>query len=788
MALGKMLKLGGMENAVPKTAQTPFRFRVARNVCPSTNLDLVPRSDFAADSGQPTNVREYVHLARYGSSVFSMAAVLKIAPNFYEYDYFLDGVKLPRSSFQGGAILGPSDFEGISSSVLSLRNNNTLYLFNPSGGLTSFFKYDGVEITGCGSPAPKFSCAQYTTAGTLKYVRVIQHRIDFDNIEVASDVVTFPIATATTAILLDTTANAGPLQGQDRVTPGSYYASDSNNLADLYFKSGTTTYNSSTNTFTVTTSDTNITSQSQVGCYVFLANSSTPLNNPGFAYFTSAVAGANYRLIALKVTSVSPTGFTLSGNDAKVKIPGADSTWKTINLPTTNTMASSITAGFRKLYTVWASDQEEGRYSLRGCIPSFPESVISGTSSIDVSSVTTPYFGFTETLPVSVGLTLGDWYDTTIQRLSFNTSYPFDPNAAITGFTNYQGILCWWGSNIVWYSDTSTGGSLEMTSGSSRLRLGVASDGDIVACAGNENFLVVSRQLKNYYITGELVTGNIRIQEITEINVGAWQNNCLISVKDSIILINSLGVYQVALGGRGIHLSAQIPKNFSRYDGYQTDVEDVVFKIQGTSGYPGISGQDGGIDVAYDSYRELLIFIPRYSTDNCALVFYARTGEFYEWHGMSSGKTKGVVAVNGRFYLGRRTGALNTSTILKEQTDSKSTSYATAYPIKLYSTWLTAGEPSLEKKLLQIKLFGNFTNGVNVVHYKDWNITNKITNAFYIPTAFQQLVGLYSNKKRLTSDSLLAASVGFEVTSTGGSFQLESMEVEFMPIQSGVKR
>jgi hypothetical protein len=109
---------------------------------------------------------------------------------------------------------------------------------------------------------------------------------------------------------------------------------------------------------------------------------------------------------------------------------------------------------------------------------------------------------------------------------------------------------------------------------------------------------------------------------------------------------------------------------------------------------------------------------------------------------------------------------------------------------------LTAGEPSLEKVLLQLKMFGRIQSesknaSIDIAHYKDWNYNTKVTNSPYFPIDTSSLIDYqtqYSHKKRFNSDKMLSASVGFEVSNPGVTFELESIEVEFAAIQEGMKR
>ena len=166
---------------------------------------------------------------------------------------------------------------------------------------------------------------------------------------------------------------------------------------------------------------------------------------------------------------------------------------------------------------------------------------------------------------------------------------------------------------------------------------------------------------------------------------------------------------------------------------------------------------------------------------------HTKTGEFYEWNGFEQENLRGMTFVRGVLYYGT-VDTVGYTSIVKNETPLLSTqNYANTYPIKLYSTWLTANEPSLEKQLLQLKMFGavnnNGSSSINVVHFKDWSLT-KITNSPYIPDTNTQ----YSHLKRLNSDKVLATSVGLEVNTTVVTFAIESLEIEFNPIQQGIKR
>jgi hypothetical protein len=264
----------------------------------------------------------------------------------------------------------------------------------------------------------------------------------------------------------------------------------------------------------------------------------------------------------------------------------------------------------------------------------------------------------------------------------------------------------------------------------------------------------------------------------------------MINIKDSIVMINAVGVWQIQPGGRVSHLSKQIAKNFSTYQP-SGEAPDVWFLLLGTTSFPIVQGQtDIGLDITFDEYSEFLFFCQRAASGTPMLVMHTRTGEFYEWTGVAGNfNTRGLAALNGELYFGDVNG---TSSVVKREDKSSFyvQDYAATWPIQLYTTWLTAGEPSLEKQLLQLKMFGyvyTTSDRLKVVHFKDWNDVTKITNAAYVPDTTTYPLQ-YSHLKRLNSDKVLAVSVGIEISQANAWFELESIEVEFNPIQQGIKR
>lgn len=83
MALGKLLKLGGIDNSVPRTQQSVGRFRVARNVRPTNDGFIIPRTAQENISATVPEI-EYIHyITRYVDGSFLIVASILEDDNYY---------------------------------------------------------------------------------------------------------------------------------------------------------------------------------------------------------------------------------------------------------------------------------------------------------------------------------------------------------------------------------------------------------------------------------------------------------------------------------------------------------------------------------------------------------------------------------------------------------------------------------------------------------------------------------------------------------------------------------
>jgi len=936
-----MLNLGGIDNRPPKANQTNGKFRVARNVYPTPDGRIIPRYDGDYAAGQPS-VSQYSDFANYNGSI------LKVShnSNYTSSDLlsvYRDDTLIPRPYIYAdvGDPVGYRQQSG-----MNYRMNNTTYFLDMDRGL---LKYDGVQITRCGNTTPNIGCAEYTTTGTLKYIRVIKHRVDFDNNETLSEYVQFPVLAGTTSTNLNIksgvsitplingtnpqvipTSVAGnnvwgypdnefvgvPLYqpdtfdflignpaGRSGVANGTITITGLPRTSDLYVgmnvtwvgilantrivsivssssitltsivPSGTLIFSfnrdrpaTGAGTITLTgipntadlrvgmmvtsvsgavipansiiasiVSGTSITLNNivpagalvlrvltentmagyvtpQIGSYVFVRVSSTPLNT----FISPSVTGVALG-VALKIKSVVGTfgnnSITLDLFDAYYM--NSDREWVKTNLSSNatlmNAFATATKWGCSEFLTVWASTSASGIYYYYGTQPYIVLSSLYPTTAIPIAIPQIPSavnaLATSNTSLATLTVALGDMYDTYSRKLSPNSSANFGGilYSSFYCMAVYQSMLLLANDDLIWFSDTTLGGNFEQFNSLNFLRIGDSEFGRITSICGTNDFFVVCRERKNYYVNGNISTGNYRVQEISTAEIGAWSNSSSVLVKDSVIFLTAVGVFQVTDGGQCVKISESCPKNFSTYDSMNVN-EDVSFKMQGfvsamfdPDPFDLLEYRDG-LAVSYDEYRELLVFMKRDSTNAC-FVLHTKTGEFYEWDGLVEGTISKfgncITFIDSKFYVGE-IDMVNPSYTAKIKSENKSISlsYPVNHPIKLYSTWLTAGEPSLEKSLLQLKLFGRIqsdgtTSSINVCHYKNWDISTKITNSAYYPHSPALSLDnqvQYSHKKRFNSDKVLATSVGFEVNSGAVTFEIESFEVEFNQIQGEMKK
>ena len=785
-----MLKLGGMENKSPKTEQTTGRFRVARNVMPTSEGTLIPRYDWTTPATQLADTKAIHNIANYEGEPLEFASTGGSYAGNKVIAFAKSGVTVPFGPL--GTIkspMGNSSASGYSQLPISLRINNTMYILTPSDGRLR--KYDGVQVTDAGNGSLNLYTNGYSAGGT-RFIRFVKHLMDFDNNEPVSDYLQFPVLNTPFSVNTASGATPGgynsfPDNSSSGVIPSIPYPVNSTAYSDCFV--GTAAYDAINSELDITET-TPSAMPLGIGSYVTVFHNQTQMIAAGYY--------DNERALALKVKSIFPLVLDVNAS----KVLGNNRVWRTETLVDPAGVAPLISYGANYYLTVWEGTSATGIYYYRSCIPYFNEVISPANIAPYNQTITTTGAAIatagSDKLMFTIGPALNDWYDTTSIKISPNANYDFG-STNFHAMTKYQGSLLLANEDYIWFSDTTLGGWVDQLNTQNSLLIGDKEHGRITAICGTSDFLFVGRERKNYYVSGNISTGNYSVQEIENAPIGPWCNQSAINVKNTVIFLTVKGIYQLGVGGNAVDIGDRISKNFNTFNFLNT-TEDIVFEMTGTVSNMSYDGTALGLSVAYDPFRELLVFMKRSASNPC-LVVSTKDGEIFEWDGMNVGSThiqaECIQFINGKYYLGEIDTSISPYTktaTYNVETLSLTRSYANTYPIKLYTTWITAEEPSLEKELLQIKMFGRIATDtgtyLKVRHYKDWNLNNLITDALY---ASQVLGNIntqvqFSHKKRFNSDKCLAASIGIEIQDSTTDFELESFEIEFNPIQVGVKR
>lgn len=771
--LDKRLKLGGLQVGGPRTAQNPARFRVANNVYQTRDEYMVPRfhneEELALGSG-----KEVVSLSSYTKQPF--AVVRDAATSKMEF-YANSTSKIPTYNIAASDFTAPGEAD--SSGPQYIEKFGCLFVHFPYYGL---YKYDGTQAYKAGVPLPYFDSAQINPAGAA-YIRVIQHHIDFQGNIVNSGYVEFRATPSANLVNIQTDSAASEICGNAEVYPKVRTSKlDGNYDQHFWVSTGAPTVNAGPRTVTCPTGGNH---NVVVGAYVLItASGLISASLSGFTIDTKA--------IAVKVVSFTGTEVVFSLDN--VKIQDASGNWVVEPMATTYPGLAFAVHGTNHWMSGWTSNVATGNYVLRGVWRAFYDSNTTQTFALDCTSLTSPNNSFVDSTAFNLSGNLGDIYDVTTVKDVFPYYSVYNGVNLPKAFTTYGELALVADNNIIYFSDTSLGGSFEMVNGLSFAVVGEGTDGDIQTVCGNFDFFLVSRQSKNYYVAGNLPTANYRVQPITNTSMGAHSNESCIPYEDKIMFLNAQGVWALYSGGRCEEISININGLFKNFSETTQFSEELFFDMSAYENFVSyFNYPDQWVRVRSDVARGLVTFLIKGDGTGTALVLNMNNGEFYTWngfaqdHGFTTPKVKDLTFINGEYYIALNypDGGNYHGNVYKEvKTGGGQYNYVpSSYPIRLDTTWFNAGEPSLEKKLQQIKLWGVVTGAVSVSHYLDWN-DSEINDLAYSNTSLT----LFSHKHRLKSANFLAVSVSLDVVPDSGRFELEGTEIEFESLQEGMKR
>lgn len=731
--LDKRLQLGGLQVGGPRTIQNPARFRVANNVYQTRDDYMVPRADNDAYQLGYTGSTKIMSLARYKDKPFVLGFDGTKYLSYYESNAKIPGADLPVPY----GSLGPQAMEKL----------GNLYLNFPHAGL---YKYDGYHIYRAGTPLP-YAQVLDGTAPIAFYVRLIQHHIDQQGNIINSGYTETP-AKYTTGTDITVRTDKGALDSFAEERSAIEVAKLSNGFMANYIKV-TNWALVSGNTYTLTTGgDHNV------------------IDGQYLMWSTNLIsdAGKFYRGVAYKVISHTATTVTVGSP----RYIAQDGSWNDL---TATVSFHPSTGDYLAHYwiSVWTCTNSTGNYVLQSIVPSCYESNNNHTFTVSFANANSGSFSATA---FNLEGNLGDIYDVTSSKIVFPITESYKP----LSFSNYGdlGLISY--SNEIYHSDVSLGGAFEMTTGISFIVVGEGDDGDVQTVCGTSDFLLVSRKYKNYYLSGNIPTANYRVSEITQTSLGAYSNESSIAVNDKVFFVNKQGVWALYSGGRCEEVSEFIRGLFSDFSSTVSFSEESFFDLDL---YPTYADSAPGywIRPRLDVNRNLLAFVVSGAGTGKALILNLNNGEFYTWGSMvidvPGADVEDMVFIDGFYYVTRN--GVGTWGVGKE--NKSNFNYAANANPRLDTTWFTAGEPSLEKKLQQLKIWGVIQSDVFISHVLDWQESTLVSDGTYIMPD----VALFSHKRQLAPANFQAVSVSMKFN---GKFQIEGLEIQFEALQQGMKR
>lgn len=261
---------------------------------------------------------------------------------------------------------------------------------------------------------------------------------------------------------------------------------------------------------------------------------------------------------------------------------------------------------------------------------------------------------------------------------------------------DYLGALVIVDHELLYFSDISTGGSIEAFTPFDNFVVGSSKRGSINGVFANETFIAVFREEEAYYITGNIFLANYRVQSYQSTRIGCADPRSIIDFRGAGMFLSQRGFYVCQQGGSMPEISDNIETVFTDGD------LDLDLLLTNTSAVVDFKREYIYFYVDSNDGKEGYIF---------AFSYYHK--DWFLWDEVRA--TDGFEEINQSLYY------CDGDNLYKEgDTNVNSDAY-------YQSNFETLGEPSFEKKFLQILLFiidmptsARFT----IKTYRDW-ITSK---------------------------------------------------------------
>ena len=289
--------------------------------------------------------------------------------------------------------------------------------------------------------------------------------------------------------------------------------------------------------------------------------------------------------------------------------------------------------------------------------------------------------------------------------------------------------------NNLYFSDLSLNGTVENFTAFDNFPVGEEEKGDVKSFFSNETFIAVHRERDSYLVSGDIFTGNYRIQSYRSTGIGGTS-------PASVIEVEGQGLF---MSNKGPNVTLENSSMLPMGDRIEPLMIDDVLSL-----LPDLTSADS----ALDEVRELIyMFVESGNgvSDDLVLVYDYRNKEWFKYSGMSMRGGLLVSKSDKKLYYA------DSSDIYVEQA-----SYTNGVDASWTSNFETLGRASLKKRFKRFHLFlTSLLSGViGIKTYNNWVTGTVDTNETITPSSTIPM-----DNKRM--NPRLAYSTSFEITSEG---------------------
>lgn len=312
--------------------------------------------------------------------------------------------------------------------------------------------------------------------------------------------------------------------------------------------------------------------------------------------------------------------------------------------------------------------------------------------------------------------------------------------------------------DFLYHSDLSINGTVQNFTAFDFFKVGNREEGINKSFFSDETFIALHRERESYYISGNIFTGNYRVQSYRTSGVGGVSPTSVIEVDGQGLFMSNLGP-NICL--ENLNLS---------------DIGERIEPIF-TNDALGLNPNLGSADSALDPQRELIyMFIESNNgtSDDFVIVFDYRNGEWFKYDGKSMRGGLLTLRENSTLFYSDGTD------LFEEDAYQTYTSGVTGYWKQNFDT---LGKASFQKRFKRLHFFlTTLNNGTfNLKTYKDWNTSTAYTDEDITPSASIPMDNKRLNPKLVYSNSFEILSEGTNILEVDGfeySYEIEQDELK----------